>query len=217
MPPEAAVFDLDGTLIDSRLDVLAAFHYAFEKVKEPPPPDEMLVATIGHRLRDCFRPFLHDDARCDEAAVHFRTWYEGHYLDNTLPFPGIGQALQTLSTKMPLAIVTMKKGYFSRKLVTHFGWDDYISFVVGAEEGLPSKPSPAMLLFALEKLGIAPAASVYVGDTDIDAATASAAGSPFCFAAWGYGAMTDGQRAIAALSAPEELPATLLSLNIATA
>ncbi len=211
MFPEAAVFDLDGTLIDSRLDVLAAFHHAFEEINEPPPPDDLLVATIGHRLRDCFRPFLKDDARCDEAAACFRSWYEGHYLDNTFPFPGIGEALQELSTKMPLAIATMKKGYFSRKLVTHFGWDKYISFVVGAEEGLPSKPNPAMLLFALEKLGAAPAASVYVGDTDVDAATAGAAGSPFCFASWGYGSMTDGQRAMATVSAPDQLVSVLLS------
>ncbi|MCI4398812.1 MAG: HAD family hydrolase [Acidobacteria bacterium] len=211
MPNAAIVFDLDGTLIDSRRDVLAAFHHAFEALGEPAPEDDLLVATIGHHLRDCFRAFLKDSSRCDEAARQFRQWYDGHYLDATFPFPGIDGALQYLSSLAPLAVVTMKKGYYSRKIVTAFGWDKEISFVVGAEEGLPAKPDPAMLLFALEKLGASPEASFYVGDTDVDAATAEAARVPFLFAAWGYGKLAPGQKAQAVLQSPDDLAMALLS------
>lgn len=184
----AVVFDLDGTLVDSQGDVLLAFRKGFEAVGAPVPPETDLIATIGMRLQDCFERFLGDPERSAAGAAGFRAWYETHYRDLTRPFDGMGDALESLSPH-PMAVATMKKGIFARLLVQDFGWNHLLPVVVGAEEGFPSKPDPAMLLAALERLGADPARSAYVGDTAIDARTAAAAGVPFFFAAWGYGTL----------------------------
>jgi len=205
----AVVFDLDGTLVDSRGDVLEAFRKGFESVGAPVPPDHQLVETIGLRLQDCFQRFLGDPERSAAGAAGFRAWYETHYRDRTLPFDGMDQMLHALAGR-PMAVATMKKGLFARRLVEDFGWAKLLPVVVGAEEGLPPKPDPAMLLAALDCLGADPADSSYVGDTAIDARTADAAGVPFYFAAWGYGRLTpEDPEPRAVLVSPLELPALL--------
>ncbi len=119
--PLAVVFDLDGTLVDSRGDVLEAFRRGFAAVDAPLPPEEALVETIGMRLQDCFERFLGDPERSAAGAAGFRAWYEGHYRDRTAPFAGVDDALRALSGR-PMAVATMKKGRFARLLVESFGW-----------------------------------------------------------------------------------------------
>jgi phosphoglycolate phosphatase len=190
----AIIFDLDGTLIDSHQDILAAFSKAFEGLGVPLPPEELLISVIGRRLEDCFTRFLDGDARLgEEGARLFRAWYQTHYRDATRPYPGAEKALRRLAERAPLAVCTMKKGIYAREIVRSFGWEPFFKTVVGSEEGLPPKPDPAMLLESCRRLGAAPGESLYVGDTSLDARMALAAGVPFAFAAYGYGSL-DGER-----------------------
>jgi HAD superfamily hydrolase (TIGR01549 family) len=189
----AIIFDLDGTLIDSHEDILAAFSKAFEGLGVPMPSEERLISVIGRRLEDCFARFLDGDmALGDEGARLFRAWYKTHYRDATRPYPGADEALRRLAEKVPLAVCTMKKGIYAREIVRSFGWEPLFKTVVGSEEGLPPKPDPAMLLEACRLIGSAPAESLYVGDTPLDARMALRAGVPFAFAAYGYGSL-DGE------------------------
>ncbi len=184
----AVIFDLDGTLIDSRTDILAAFSSAFEGLGREVPPPDLLLRTIGMRLEDCFLPFVEKDAsEADRAAALFRRWYETHFLDSTRPFRGVEGMLARLSIRFPLAVCTMKKAFFARKIVSAFKWDSIFSAVVGSEEGFPPKPDPAMLLEICRRMRVEPGHAVYVGDTHMDGRTAFAAGMPFCFAGYGYG------------------------------
>jgi len=184
----AVIFDLDGTLVDSQLDVLGAFAHAFLGLGVPKPPDGDLRHVIGMRLEDCFARFLGGDRdRSKEGAALFREWYKDHYLDDTHPYPGADGALRALSGNVPIALCTMKKWQFAHKILEAFAWSDLFSEVLGAEEGFAAKPDPAMLREICRRLGAAPSDVLYVGDTSMDAAMAAAAGAPFAFAAYGYG------------------------------
>ena len=184
----AILFDLDGTLIDSETDIQGAFASAFEGLAVPLPPEEDLRAVIGLRLEDCFAQFLDGDGeRATEGARLFREHYKDHYLDGTRPYPGADEALRALAARVPLALCTMKKWQFARKIVAAFGWDGLFRQVLGSEEGFAAKPDPAMLLELCRRLEVEPAQILYVGDTELDARMAQAAGAPFAFAAYGYG------------------------------
>jgi phosphoglycolate phosphatase len=184
----AFIFDLDGTLVDSQLDVLGAFASAFEGLGVPKPPDGELVHVIGMRLEDCFARFLDGDTvRAQEGAKLFRAWYKDHFLDHTRPYPGADGALRALAGHVPLAMCTMKKWQFARRIVDAFGWNSLFAEVLGSEEGFPAKPHPAMLLELCRRLDVAPGEVMYVGDTAMDAEMAQHAGAPFAFAAYGYG------------------------------
>jgi phosphoglycolate phosphatase len=201
----AIIFDLDGTLLDTKEDILAAFAKAFAGLGLPMPPSESLIAVIGRRLEDCFAAFLDGDAaRSAEGARLFRSWYAGHYRDRTRPYPGVQEALQALARKLPLAVCTMKKGPYARELVDSFGWSPLFRCVLGSEEGFPPKPDPGMLEEVCRRLAVEPGQALYVGDTSLDALMARRAGAPFAFAAYGYGSL-GGQPALRLLSSPGEL------------
>jgi phosphoglycolate phosphatase len=184
----AIIFDLDGTLVDSEPDIQKAFTSAFDGLGAHRPPLKELRNVIGLRLEDCFARFLHgDEARSKEGARLFREHYQDHHLDSTRPYPGADEALRALAVQVPLALCTMKKWQFARKIVHAFGWDGLFREILGSEEGFAAKPDPAMLLELCRRLDVAPEEILYVGDTDLDAHMAQAAGAPFAFAAYGYG------------------------------
>jgi phosphoglycolate phosphatase len=184
----AIIFDLDGTLIDSEPDIQGAFAAAFAGLGVPTPPASDLRSVIGRRLEDCFARFLAgDQGRSKEGARLFREYYQDHYLDATRPYPGAGEALRALAARAPLALCTMKKWQFARKIVRAFGWENLFAQVLGSEEGFAAKPDPAMLLELCRRLEVMPSEVLYVGDTELDGLMAQAAGSPFAFAVYGYG------------------------------
>lgn len=206
--PRAIVFDLDGTLLDSQEDVLAAFAAGFSALGLPLPPRERLLRVIGLRLESCFLPFVGgDEALAAEGARRFRERYAAHHLDRTAPYPGAAEALEALSRRCPLGLCTMKRHDFLTKILRAFSWEDRFQAVLGSEEGFPPKPDPAMLREVLRRLGTPPQEALYVGDTWMDAAMAEAAGVPFAFAAYGYGdeAELDGRKVHRRLLNPGEL------------
>ncbi len=203
---KGVVFDLDGTLIDSKSDILSAFSFAFDNLKVEKPPDEVLIHTIGARLEECFKPFLGDDENLlKEAARLFRIHYESHFLDKTKPFKGIEPLLKNLSEKRLLAVVTMKKGKYARKVVSNFGWDGYFKCVVGAEEGLKAKPDPEMLKKAIGNIGLKKEEIVYIGDTAVDLQTAKNGGVRFIFVKWGYGNLDGELNGVEVVSEPSQI------------
>ena len=175
-PIRGVIFDLDGTLADSYEAIYLSFRYAYEQMGLKPLCFEEVKRAVGLGLRVTFRDLLGEE-RIEEALRLFRHQYESIYRENTRLLPGAQEVLQTLHARgMRLAVATNKLGRFSREIFRHFSLDGLFAAVVGDEDVPQNKPHPAMLFFALEKMGLEKDEAVFVGDSRIDIQTGKNAG-----------------------------------------
>jgi phosphoglycolate phosphatase len=192
-----AVFDLDGTLVDSKLDLCLAVNHALRVVRLPERTLEEVSSFIGEgaaRLVErAVAPRL--DLR-DAALGAWRDHYQEHLLDHTVLFPGMGELLAR--AHFPLAVHTNKPGQMARKILDGLGVRDRFVEVVGGDEA-PRKPDPAGTRAILERSGVAAAEAVLVGDSLVDLETARAV--PLRFLAVGWGLVSPEQ--LASAGAPE--------------
>lgn len=197
-PPAAVVFDLDGTLIDSRRDLAAAINRLRASYRLAELPIDVVVGMVGKGARNLVAnaldlerqlegaPPLAGEIALDEAFPRFLALYDQILLDGTRPYPGIPELLARLAARIPLAVLTNKPERSSRRLLEALGLAPHFKALIGGDT-LPSrKPDPAGLRHLAEQLGVQPAETLLVGDSTIDAATAEAAGCPFALVAWGF-------------------------------
>jgi phosphoglycolate phosphatase len=185
------IFDLDGTLIDSAADLAAAINAMLADYgREPLPVGEvrrmvgdgvaMLVAR-ALAARDCRPP---EPAQAERS---FMRHYESGATSLTTVFPGAAQALQALSAAgIPLAVATNKPARLATDILASLGLAKYFARVIGGDSLPFRKPDPRVVLTLLEEFAAAPEDSLLVGDSEVDAATASAAGVPFVLMKHGY-------------------------------
>ncbi len=209
MEVSVAVFDLDGTLIDSYRDIAAALDEVLVEVGAAPLGPEVIRTMIGGGAKVLIQRALGD--RVDELfeATHARFYdaYRRRLLQTTCPYDGVVALLDGLrDAGITCAIATNKPAAFTKPIVE--GLDLRLP-AASADEVENKKPDPAVVHLALERVGCAdvdPRAVAYVGDMPIDAATAARFGGPFFGVAWGFD--PDGLRAqVASLS---RTPAQLL-------
>jgi phosphoglycolate phosphatase len=180
-----AIFDLDGTLIDSLDDLAASVNHALGEVGLPPRRRDEIRSFVGEGARRLLERAVAPRAELLEPALAaWRVHYEAHCLDRTRAYPGIPAALAGAS--LPAAVLTNKPGPLARKILAGLGLDGRIVGVVGGDEA-PRKPDPTGARALLARAGAAPAESVLVGDSRVDAATARAAGMRFVGVTWGLG------------------------------
>lgn len=191
---KAFLFDLDGTLVDSRVDIAASANFARRTVGLAPRPQEEIFGFIGEGAERLIERTLgaEHSARVPEALASWREHYERHMLDHTRPYEGVIEALEEIEG--PRAIVTNKPGPSARQLVRALGLDRLCPIVVGGGDVPEKKPHPAAVHLALSKLGEGGAA-VLVGDSAVDAATARAAEIAFVGVLWGLGTREEIERA----------------------
>ncbi|HEX3528440.1 MAG TPA: HAD-IA family hydrolase [Thermoanaerobaculia bacterium] len=186
--PAALVFDLDGTLIDSRHDITTAVNRTRGRYDLPPLQLEEVVGMVGEGARLLIErafPELPADRR-DEALVLYLAAYRDVCLDETRPYPGVPEMLAALAERYPLALLSNKGEELSRLILAGLGLDSFFREVLGGDS-LPSrKPDPAGLRQLAERLGTPVDRLLLVGDTRIDAETAQAAGCPFALVEWGF-------------------------------
>ena len=207
-------FDLDGTLTDSGPGITASVAYALEKLGAAPLPRERLRAFIGPPLLWSFGHFCgFDEEKCREAVRLYREYYTaGGMFENTV-YPGIPAALERLrASGLRMAVATSKPELYSRQIVAHFGLNGYFEAVCGAAMDESRTEKAEVLRYALETLGVAPEASLMVGDREHDALGAKALGLPCLGVLWGYGSREELEKAGAAALAetPEDMAAWLL-------
>lgn len=186
--PAAVVFDLDGTLIDSRRDITAAVNRIRERYGLPPLTLEEVVGMVGEGARVLIErafPELPPE-RHDEALVLYLAAYREVCLDETRPYPGVPEMLAALAERYPLALLSNKGEELSRTILAGLGLDPYFREVLGGDSLPTRKPDPAGLRLLAGRLGVAVDCLLLVGDTRIDAETARAAGCPFALVEWGF-------------------------------
>ena len=206
------LFDVDGTLVDSKAVILKAFHCALEHLGVPDRTDEQLSAYVGPPLSTAFHDmgFSGEDNR--RAVDCYRTFYRKFFLD-PLPFPGIETMLQHLTAAgIPLATATSKQVYMARDQLTYLHWDTYFTIIGGATPD-PACDKAAVIrdtLSQLEQRGVDTSRPVLVGDRFYDVEGAAHAGIPAIGVQWGYAEPDELDGAIHMVATPEELTSLIL-------
>jgi phosphoglycolate phosphatase len=187
--PAALVFDLDGTLIDSRRDITTAINRMRAERGLPPLALEQVVTMVGEGARLLVERALGGEATgpaLDEALAGYLEHYRQVCLDTTQPYPGVESMLETLAPLYPLALLSNKGEALSLRILEGLGLRRFFREVLGGDS-LPSrKPDPAGLLLLADRLGVTPDRLLLVGDTWVDAMTARNAGSAFALVEWGF-------------------------------
>lgn len=181
------IFDLDGTLVDSRADLAAAVNASLVEMGRSPLPVAEIGRFIGHGVTRLLERALGGV----EAAARARPLFDRHYgaclLERTRPYPGVDALVRELGGRRPLAVATNKPGPWARTIVDGLGWSDAIPFVVGGGDVARLKPAPDMAELLLDRSGAPGASAIVVGDMDVDLELARAAGIRFVGVSWGLG------------------------------
>ena len=204
----AALFDLDGTLVDSLPGIAAALNTALAEHGHDGHPEERVRTFIGNGSRMlCHQALPEGDREVATDPVHasFLEHYQEAWREGTELYPGIRALLAELSGQLPLAILSNKPHPFTVEMVDHL-FPDQFSIVLGHREGEPRKPDPAGALEIAESLGVPAEATAFIGDSTVDHETAVRAGMQSVLVSWGYhprGRLTATSAPL--LDSPEEL------------
>jgi phosphoglycolate phosphatase len=222
LPPSALVFDLDGTLIDSRRDITTAVNRTRDRYGLPPLGLEQVVTMVGEGARVLIERALPElgpeieAEQVDEALAVYLGQYRQVCLDQTRAYPGVEEMLARLAPSYPLALLSNKGEELSRIVLRGLGLDRFFREILGGDSLPTRKPDPSGLRLLAERLGIAVTRVMLVGDTRIDAETARRAGCSFALVEWGFprppGPLEmDALPADLRVAQAEELVAALLS------
>jgi phosphoglycolate phosphatase len=190
--PAALVFDLDGTLIDSRRDIATGVNRMRADLGLPPLTLEQVVSMVGEGARLLVRRALGGDvpdvpeSEVDRALAIYLEHYRQVCLDTTQPYPGVEAMLRELAGSYPLAVLSNKGESLSRRILDGLGLTSLFREVLGGDSLPTRKPDPSGLRLLAERLGAPVERLVLVGDSWVDAETARNAGCPFVLVEWGF-------------------------------
>lgn len=184
-----AVFDLDGTILDTLDDLTNAVNHAMLNAGHAPHSRETVRKMIGNGVRMLIARALGDcatESDIDSALADFRAFYAAHIDDFTREYPGVTPMLQKLrESGVRLCVCSNKYDAAVQQLIAaHFpGWFDA---VVGEGNGIPRKPDPTGALKVISDAHADPTATCYIGDSGVDLRTARNASLPCISVTWGF-------------------------------
>jgi len=192
-PPRLLVFDLDGTLIDSGLDLCNSVNATLAHFGKPELPEAVIASYIGDGasllVRRAFgdpEGDVHDEEYVTEALTFFLDYYRAHKFDNTYLYPGVLESLEAIRAANPgilMAVLTNKPVNPSRDICAHFGLARFFFQNYGGNSFHTKKPDPHGLQTLIAEAGaiagrsITPAETIMIGDTDTDVLTARNSGA----------------------------------------
>jgi len=187
---KTALFDLDGTLIDSRADLALAVNLVRHDFGLPPKTVEEVIACVGEGVRVLVeRAIPERPEQWDAMLARQRTHYLAHCLDHTALYPGVPETLRALrAAGWRLAVVTNKPGPVTRQILEGLGVLGEFGAVVGGGDCPVLKPDPAPLRLAAAQLGVTLDAQDWmIGDNVTDLEAGRRAGVKRCFCRYGFG------------------------------
>src|ERR1700722_10769000 len=179
------IFDLDGTLIDSRLDLVHSANAAPRHIGRPELPDDVIASYVGDGAPILIQRALGgetvDEALIRKGLEYFLSYYREHKLDHTTVYPGIAQALATIQnsgngTPRKMAVLSNKPVVPSRAIVEALGLGPFFWQIYGGNSFATKKPEPEGARKLLEESGVWPEQAVMVGDSHVDVRTGRNAG-----------------------------------------
>ena len=209
------VFDLDGTLLDTLADLAFSTNEALEAHGLPGRTIDEVRRFVGNGIRKLIEravPAGTGIETVDAVFDDFKRSYAIHAADTTHPYPGIPALLKGLrDAGIHCALVSNKADFAVQELVERY-FPGQLDIAVGEREGIAKKPAPDMLEHVLAELGVPKDETVYVGDSEVDFATAANTGCDLVLCSWGFRSVEELRALDPAriVGTPEELLATLL-------
>jgi len=188
-------FDLDGTLIDSQLDLAESANELLESLGSSPLPVEAITGMVGDGARVLIRRVLtaaRQNPSRPGALEQFLTIYDRRLTNHTRFYPGLVEMLGPLARRASLALVTNKPERHTLSLLKAFDVAGHFSWIVGGDSGFPRKPDPAGLLHVVGQAGVPLDRALFVGDSMVDVETARRAGVRVCVAGYGFARFREG-------------------------
>ncbi len=181
------IFDLDGTLVDSRVDITNAINYAVKEYGIGPFSVQEITSMVGRGvtklIEDLIKPY--PEILLKDVIDKFLYYYERHLLDNTKAYPGVKEVLEELKEYRKV-VISNKREYLSKKTLEGLGLLKYFELVLGSDSVPEKKPSPVPVLTVLDRLKIEPEGALIVGDSDLDIMAGRAAGIKTAGVTYGY-------------------------------
>jgi phosphoglycolate phosphatase len=186
------VFDLDGTLVDSKQDLALSVNAMRAEMGLAPLALDLITSYVGHGVTQLVRRALGAKATAgniEKGLAFFLAYYRDHMLDHTAPYPGVSEALEKLNGHK-MAVLTNKPVNFSREMLTRLGFAPYFAYIYGGNSFPQKKPDPIGLHKLMDDLQISARETLMVGDSDTDILTGRNAAVWTCGVTYGFGAHT---------------------------
>jgi phosphoglycolate phosphatase len=192
---QLVIFDLDGTLIDSRLDLVHSVNAALRHIGRPELPEDIIASYVGDGAPILIQRALGgeqvDDATVRRGLEFFLKYYREHKLDHTTVYPGITQALAAIQnssngTPRKLAVLSNKPVIPSRAIVDALGLGQFFSQIYGGNSFATKKPDPEGARKLLGEYGVQPQHAVIIGDSHVDVETGRNAGMATVGVTYGF-------------------------------
>lgn len=213
------VFDLDGTLIDSRADIAAACNHALLAIGRKALPIDEITRHVGSGARALLKGVLGDEDESEsvdleELLAHFQTYYLEHPIDHNLLMPGARSCL-ALRQERKVALCTNKPHHLTEAVLRALDWADAFDVVVAPRRGDPVKPHGDPLLRVALELGIEPSELIMIGDGPQDVGAGKAVGAYTIGVKGGFLSLSRlvESEPDALLDSLEELPSYLATLG----
>src|ERR1700719_1175087 len=185
----ALIFDLDGTLIDSKMDLIHSVNAMLRELKRPELESETISGYIGHGAPLLVARAMGGTATEEELKHElqfFLGYYEDHKMDNTCAYPGVAETLERLA-QLPMAVLTNKPARISVRILKALGLGKYFRAIYGGNSFESKKPDPFGAATILREFGVTPRESMIVGDSEVDVQTARNAGTLAAAVNYGFG------------------------------
>ena len=185
----AAVFDLDGTLLNTLADLADSGNELLASYGMAPHPEPAFRYFVGNGSRKLMERILPGKSpeQIDEALGRYKAIYEKHLTAKTTPYEGISETLSALKARgVRMAVCTNKHISAAEALIRKYFPADTFDTFEGDRPGVPRKPDPAHVRIVLEKMGVMPEETVYLGDSGVDMQTAVNAGALPVGVLWGF-------------------------------
>lgn len=216
MPIKLVIFDLDGTLVDTSLDLTNALNAALGAHGLEALTPELTKALVGEGVRNLINKILAPEGRediFDTVLRDFLAHYSEHVADNSAPYPAVMDTLNGRLSGYRKAVLTNKRTDLSVKLLKALGMINHFELVAGPEDVPAQKPNPAGILHLLDKLGVHKGEAVLVGDSEFDVLTGVNARIRTVAVAYGFRPRTDLLDADVLIDRFSDLPAAIKGLD----
>ena len=184
------IFDLDGTLVDSKLDLANALNQSLKYFNLQPLSHDKIYSLVGSGVRKLIGDALTLKGKFelfDGVFEYFLNYYYNHLLDNTRLYDGMIDVLDTLKERGKyLFVVSNKSEIFSKKILKELGVEHYFEEIVGGDTFPNKKPNPQQVLEILKKYDAKKSESIIVGDSENDIEAGEAAGIAVCWVSYGF-------------------------------